>query len=135
MRCSDMKRVLFLCVGNSCRSQMAEALFRHHAKGKAEAKSAGTRPAKEIAGLAVEAMKEMGIDISGQKPKPLTEELMEWADTFISMGCGVEDSCPVLYLPKFVDWEIEDPFGGTIGNYRRARDDIEEKVKRLLETI
>jgi len=132
-----MKRVLFLCVGNSCRSQMAQALFQHHAKGKAgfEARSAGTKPAKAVSRLAIEAMAEKGIDISGQKPKPLTKELMEWADTFISMGCGVEDSCPVFFLPKFEDWHIEDPYGGTIDNYRKARDGIERKVVELIKRL
>ena len=132
-----MKRVLFLCVGNSCRSQMAQALFQHHARGRAgfEAKSAGTKPAKAVSRLAIEAMAEKGIDISGQKPKPLTGELMEWADTFISIGCGVEDSCPVFFLPKFEDWGIEDPYEGTIEDYRKTRDEIEKKVMALLDSL
>jgi len=111
---------------------MAQALFELHAKGAHEARSAGTKPAKAVAGLAVEAMKERGIDISGQRPKPLTRELMEWADVFVSMGCGVEDSCPVIFLKKFEDWGIEDPYGGTIEDYRRARDRIESKVLELI---
>ncbi len=130
-------KVLFLCVGNSCRSQMAQALFEFHARGRPgmEAGSAGTKPAEKVAELAVEVMKERGIDISRRKPKPLTGELMEWADTFISMGCGVEDSCPVYFLPKFEDWGIEDPYGGTIEDYRRARDRIERNIKTLIERL
>lgn len=130
-------KVLFLCVGNSCRSQMAQALFQHHARGRAgfEARSAGTKPAAAVSGLAVEVLREKGIDISGQKPKALTQELMDWADTFVSMGCGVEDSCPVLYLPKFEDWGIEDPYSGTIEDYRRARDRIERKIVALLKGL
>ena len=130
-----MPRTLFLCVGNSCRSQMAQALFEFHARGRPgfEARSAGTKPAAAVSGLAVEVLREKGMDISGRRPKPLTQELMEWADIFVSMGCGVEDSCPALYLPKFEDWGIEDPYGGTIEDYRRARDEIEFKVRQLLK--
>ncbi len=132
-----MKRVLFLCVGNSCRSQMAQALFQHHSRSKAgfEARSAGTKPAKAVSRLATEAMAEKGIDISGQKPKPLTKDLVDRADLRISMGCGVEESCPAVYLKMFEDWGIEDPYGGTIEDYRRARDEIEAKVKALIARI
>ena len=130
-----MKKVLFLCVGNSCRSQMAEALFRHHARGKAGAMSAGTKPAKAVSALAIEVMREKGIDISAQRPKALTPEMVKNADIRISMGCGVERSCPALYLNLFEDWAIEDPFGGTIEDYRGARDGIEKKVLALIRSL
>ena len=124
---------MFLCVGNSCRSQMAEGFARHLGKGIVDARSAGTKPADRVASLAVEAMREKGIDISGQQPKPLTKELVEWSDLRISMGCGVENSCPAIYLDMFEDWQIEDPHGGTIGGYRFVRDKIEAKVRELIE--
>ena len=130
-----MKKVLFLCVGNSCRSQMAEGFAREMGNGIIEARSAGTKPAGAVARLAVEAMREKGIDISGQRPKALTHEMVEWANIFISMGCGVEQSCPAIYLDMLEDWAIGDPYGGTIEDYRSARDRIEAKVRELLEII
>jgi len=111
---------------------MAEGWARHLGEGILEVRSAGTKPAPAIARLAVEAMREKGIDISGQRPKALTKELVEWADVLISMGCGVENSCPAIYLDLFEDWAIEDPYGGTIEDYRTARDEIERKVRELL---
>jgi arsenate reductase len=114
---------------------MAEGFARHLGKGILEVRSAGTKPAPAIARLAVETMREKGIDISGQHPKALTQDLMDWADVFISMGCGVEKSCPAIYLDMFEDWQIEDPFGGTIEDYRIARDKIEAKVKRLISQL
>ncbi len=127
-----LKNVLFLCVGNSCRSQMAEGFAREMGNGIIEVRSAGTRPASSVASLAIEVMREKGIDISGQHPKPLTKELVEWARLRISMGCGVEQSCPAIYLDIFEDWAIEDPFNGTIEDYRIARDKIEAKVRSLI---
>lgn len=128
-------KVLFLCVGNSCRSQMAEGFARELGKGILEVRSAGTKPASAVAHLALEAMREKGIDISGQHPKLLTAEMVEWADILISMGCGVEKSCPAIYLDMFEDWAIEDPYRQPIGDYRVARDLIEAKVRELLECI
>lgn len=130
-----MKKVLFLCVGNSCRSQMAEGFARALGKGVIEPASAGTKPASAVSTLAIEVMREKGIDISGQRPKALTQELMDWADVFISMGCGVEKSCPVIYLEMFEDWAIEDPYKKPIEDYRRARDEIENKVKTLVRRL
>jgi arsenate reductase len=128
-----MKKVLFLCVGNSCRSQMAEGFARHLGKGILEPASAGTKPARDVAHLAIEVMKEKGIDISGQHPKALTAEMVEDAEVLISMGCGVEKSCPAIYLDKFIDWHIEDPYRQPIEDYRRARDEIETKVRKLIK--
>lgn len=130
-----MKKVLFLCVGNSCRSQMAEGFARALGKGIIEPSSAGTKPASAVASLAIEVMKKKGIDISGQRPKALTDAMVSEADILISMGCGVEKSCPVIYLDRFEDWHIEDPYKQPIEDYRRARDEIEEKVKALIKIL
>ena len=128
-----MKTILFLCVGNSCRSQMAEGFAR--ASGKVEVISAGTEPGDKVAPKAVEVMKEKGIDISGQHPKLLTAEMVEKADICISMGCGVEESCPAPLLEKFTDWGLEDPWGQGLDKYRETRDEIEKRVKKLLEEL
>jgi arsenate reductase len=130
-----MKSVLFLCVGNSCRSQMAEGFARELGKGILEPVSAGTRPSREVAILAIEVMNEKGIDISVQHPKALTAEMVAEADILISMGCGVEKSCPAIYLDMFEDWDIEDPFRKPIEEYRIARDLIETKVRDLIERL
>ncbi|MDD4308245.1 MAG: arsenate reductase ArsC [Thermoplasmata archaeon] len=130
-----MKKVLFLCVGNSCRSQMAEGFARVLGKGIIEPSSAGTKPASSVSTLAIEVMREKGIDISGQRPKALTADLVESADILISMGCGVEKSCPAIYLEMFEDWAIEDPYRKPIEEYRIARDKIEEKVQALVRKL
>lgn len=130
-----MKKVLFLCVGNSCRSQMAEGFARALGKGVIEPASAGTKPASAVSTLAIEVMREKGIDISGQRPKALTAEMVEGADILISMGCGVERSCPAIYLDMFDDWHIEDPYKKPIEDYRMARDEIENKVKALVRKL
>ena len=128
-----MKTILFLCVGNSCRSQMAEGFAR--ASGKVEVISAGTEPGDKVAPKAIEVMKEKGIDISGQNPKLLTAEMIKKADICISMGCGVEESCPAPLLEKFTDWGLEDPWGQGIEKYRETRDEIEKLVRDLLEEL
>jgi arsenate reductase len=127
-----MRTVLFVCVGNAGRSQMAEALFNQAAGGKARAISAGTRPAEAIDPRAVQAMQEIGIDISGNKPKTLTMEMLEQADRVITMGCGVEGVCPASFV-ETEDWQLEDPKGKPIGEVRRIRDEIRARVLRLLE--
>lgn len=127
-----MKNVLFVCVHNSGRSQMAEALFNHYAAGKARAFSAGTRPASHTDRTVVAAMKELGIDISSQRPKMLTTEMLENADKVVAMGCGVEGVCPASFTPV-EDWEIEDPEGKPIEKVREIRDEIGARVRGLLE--
>lgn len=125
-----MKHVLFLCVQNAARSQMAEAFFNTLAKGKAFAKSAGDKPADRVNPLAVQAMSEVGIDISGNRPKKVTAEMVEEADVVVLMGCP-ENACPIT--PKeVVDWQIEDPTGKTIEKVREIRDQIRRKVEDLL---
>jgi arsenate reductase len=127
-----MRTVLFVCLGNAGRSQMAEAFFNQAAGGKARAISAGTRPAEAIDPNVMEAMREVGIDISGNKPKALTMEMLEQADRVITMGCGVEGVCPASFV-ETEDWQLEDPKGKPIDDVRRIRDEIRAKVMRLLD--
>ena len=130
----DRKKILFICVGNSCRSQMAEGFANYYGKDKVIATSAGTQPANSVNLQAVEVMKERGIDISNHKPELLTLALLEEADITISMGCGVQESCPVP-LVDCEDWGLEDPYGHSNGKYREIRDKIEERVKELVKNI
>ena len=127
-----MKSILFVCVHNSGRSQMAEAFFNNYAKSKAQAFSAGTQPASHTDRTVLQAMKEMGIDISAQRPKMLTLKMMGDADKVITMGCGVEGVCPATFIPT-EDWQLEDPEGKPIERVRAIRDEIETKVKKLIE--
>ncbi len=129
-----MKKILFVCVHNSGRSQMAEAFFNKYADGKAQAFSAGTHYASHIIPTVVEAMKEVGIDISSKRPKMLTLEMLGTADKVITMGCGAEGICPASYVPT-EDWQLEDPEGKTIEQVRVIRDEIETKVKKLIVEI
>jgi len=128
-----MKKVLFVCVENARRSQMAEALFNELARGQAVAVSAGDKPASKVDEKAVEVMKEIGIDIAEQRPKSLTMKMVEEADVVITMGCGA-DVCPVV--PKRVEeWKIEDPAGKPIAKFREVRNEIRKRVEKLVETL
>ena len=131
-----MKTVLFVCIHNSGRSQMAEAFFNHMTKGKAEALSAGTQPAKNINPVVVEAMREVGVDISGNMPKALTLDMVEKADRVITMGCGAEAEaiCPASFV-ETEDWALEDPSGKNLGQVRGIRDEIKEKVAKLIDEL
>jgi len=113
---------------------MAEAFFNHHAKGKAQATSAGTHYASHINPTVIEAMREVGIDISSKRPKMMTLEMLGVADKVISMGCGVEGVCPATFVPT-EDWKLEDPEDKPIEQVRAIRDEIEAKVKKLLDEI
>ena len=125
-----MKTVLFICVHNSGRSQMAEAFFNQMAKGRAKGISAGFQPADKVNPTAVEAMREAGIDISRNRPKLLTMEMMEGVDKAITMGC--ENSCPLTTV-ETDDWELEDPKDKPIEQVRKIRDEIKDRVMRLIE--
>ena len=125
-----MKKILFACVHNSGRSQMAEAFFNSLAEGKAIATSAGTRPAAHVDSNVAQAMREIGIDITQQRPKPLTFEMVESADRVITMGCGVEEVCPASFIPT-EDWELEDPEGKPLEKVRQIRDEIKTRVEEL----
>jgi protein-tyrosine-phosphatase len=126
--------VLFVCVRNSGRSQMAEAFFNRIAEGKARAYSAGTHPTDRIDAVVVEAMREVGIDISGNKPKPLTRDMLEQADVVVTMGCGAEGVCPAT-LVETEDWELEDPEGKPLPEVRKIRDEVNARVVELLRKM
>jgi len=131
-----MKTVVFVCIGNSGRSQIAEAFFNYLAKGKALALSAGTQPADKVNPVVVEAMQEVGIDISGNKPKMLTLEMVEKADRMITMGCGADAGgiCPASFI-ETEDWALEDPKGKPIAEVRKIRDEIKDRVTKLIERL
>jgi protein-tyrosine-phosphatase len=131
-----MKTVIFVCVHNSGRSQMAEAFFNKLAGGKAQALSAGTQPADEVNPVVVEAMREAGMNISSNKPKMLTMDMVEKADRMIAMGCGAEAGgiCPASFI-ETEDWELEDPKGKSLEQVRKIRDEIKERVTKLLDEL
>jgi arsenate reductase len=129
-----MKYVLFVCVGNSGRSQMAEAFFNHFSAGRLVAVSAGTRPAASVSRAAIAAMAELGIDISVQRPKPLTQQMIQQADRIVTMGCDVVESCPADFHPS-EDWGLEDSQGQPLDKVRLIRDQIRERVLTLLTEL
>jgi len=128
------KTVLFVCVGNSGRSQMAEAFLNHFAKGQARAISAGTEPASTVDPTVIKVMKEVGIDISGNKPKALTPEMIDQANLVITMGCSAEAACPASWV-ETRDWALEDPKDKPIEKVREIRDEIKTMVVMLLKEI
>jgi protein-tyrosine-phosphatase/DNA-binding transcriptional ArsR family regulator len=127
---SDVPEVLFVCVHNAGRSQMAAALLDHHAKGRVHVRSAGSDPGDRVNPAVVAAMDEWGIDLSREFPKPLTDEFVRAADVVITMGCG--DACPIYPGKRYEDWELQDPAGQPVEVVRRIRDDIEGRVQQLL---
>ncbi len=128
--------VLFVCVGNSARSQMAKGFYNTLAKFT-RAESAGTEPAERVSRRAIQVMREVGIDISGEKPKLLTQEMVAEARRIITMGCLTRESCPVFLLKsnKVEDWKLPDPKDKEIEEFRKIRDEIERRVKRLIEEM
>jgi protein-tyrosine-phosphatase len=122
--------VLFMCVHNAGRSQMAAALLEHYAAGRVVVRSAGSAPADEVNSAVVAAMAEIGIDISKQAPKPLTDEAARAADVVVTMGCG--DACPYYPGKRYLDWELDDPAGKTLDAVRPIRDEIDRRVRALL---
>ena len=122
--------VLFVCVHNAGRSQMAAALLDHYADGRVVVRSAGSAPATEINPSVVTVMAEAGIDLSKEFPKPLTTEAVEASDVVVSMGCG--DACPVFPGKRYLDWELPDPSGKGVDDVRAIRDTIDERVRGLL---
>ncbi|WP_405152225.1 arsenate reductase ArsC [Sphaerisporangium sp. NBC_01403] len=125
--------VLFLCVHNAGRSQMAMGFFQHLAADRALAWSGGAEFATEINPAAVASMAERGIDISGEFPKPWTEEIIRAADVVVTMGCG--DACPVFPGRRYLDWELDDPDGKSVEEVRPIRDEIERRVRDLLAEL
>jgi arsenate reductase len=125
--------VLFLCVHNAGRSQMAAGWMRHLAGSRVDVYSAGSEPAAEVNAAAVAAMAEKGIDISAQLPQPWADEIVRVADVIVTMGCG--DACPVYPGKRYVDWELDDPGGKPVEAVRPIRDDIEQRVRGLLAEL
>ncbi|HEX5121244.1 MAG TPA: arsenate reductase ArsC [Pseudonocardiaceae bacterium] len=125
--------VLFLCVHNAGRSQMALGFFHHLAGRGAVAWSGGSEPGYEINPSAIAAMAERGIDITGEFPKPWTDEIVRAADVVVTMGCG--DACPVFPGKRYLDWELDDPAGKTVADVRPVRDEIERRVRALLAEL
>jgi protein-tyrosine-phosphatase len=129
------KTILFVCVENAGRSQMAEGFFKKYAPEGFVPASAGTKPISLINPLAIQVMNEIGIDISKQKPKDLSEDMMRNSDKIINMGCMDNNFCPTLFIPKVIDWGIEDPKGKQIEQVREIRDEIERRIKELATDI
>ena len=125
--------VLFLCIHNAGRSQMALGFFRHLAGSAAVAWSGGSKPAEQINPSAVAAMAERGIDITGEFPKPWTDEIVRAADVVVTMGCG--DACPVFPGTRYEDWPLDDPAGQGLDAVRPIRDEIERRVRKLLDEL
>jgi arsenate reductase (thioredoxin) len=130
---SDKPEVLFVCVHNAGRSQMAAALLDHHAHGSVTVRSAGSAPAETINPAVVAVMTELGLDISKQFPKPLTDDAVQAADVVITMGCG--DACPVYPGKRYLNWELDDPAGKPVEDVRPIRDKINQRVRALLAEL
>ncbi len=133
MTSGRIPEVLFVCVHNAGRSQMAAALLDHYADARVHVRSAGSAPADALNPAVVEAMLEVGIDLAAERPKSLTEEAVREADVVITMGCG--DACPVFPGKRYLDWELPDPAGRPIGEIRPIRDEIDRLVRGLLKEL
>ena len=129
----DVPEVLFVCVHNAGRSQMAAALLTHHAQGRVHVRSAGSTPAESINPAVVQVMAELGLDLDAEFPKPLTDDVVAAADVVVSMGCG--DACPVYPGKRYLDWTLEDPDGQDVDTVRAIRDDIDSRVRALLADL
>jgi arsenate reductase (thioredoxin) len=130
---SDAPEVLFVCVHNAGRSQLAAALLSHRSQGRVRVRSAGSAPAEEVNANAVAALGELGIDIAQERPKQLTDASVRSADVVITMGCG--DACPVYPGKRYEDWEIEDPAGKDLEAVRRIRDELDARVQALVREL
>ena len=130
---SDAPEVLFVCVHNAGRSQMAAGLLDHHAKGRIVVRSAGSAPADEINPAVVQAMGEIDIDITKEHPKPLTDEFVRASDVVITMGCG--DACPIYPGKRYEDWDLDDPAGKSVEAVRPIRDEIDRRTRALLAEL
>jgi arsenate reductase len=126
------KSILFVCVENAGRSLMAEGFFKKYAPKGFKVQSAGTKPVSQINPIVVEAMKEVGIDISKQKSKELTDEMIRESYKVVNMGCMDKNFCPTIWLPKVIEWNLEDPKGKSIEEVRQIREEIEKRVKEIV---
>ncbi len=130
---SGVPEVLFVCIHNAGRSQMAAGLLDRRAHGRVRVRSAGSQPASQLNPAVVEAMAELGLDISREFPKPLTDEAVHAADVVVTMGCG--DACPFFPGKRYLDWDLEDPAGQPLATVRRIRDEIDARVQALLAEL
>jgi arsenate reductase (thioredoxin) len=126
-------RVLFVCTKNAGRSQMSQALFERAASDRYQARSAGTRPAEHVHPVVVDVMREQGFDLSARRPQKLTDDLGQWADVVVTMGCG--DECPYIPGKKYIDWDLPDPDGKSVGEVRAIRNDINARVQQLASDL
>ena len=129
------RTILFVCVGNAGRSQMAEAIFNKLKPAGFHAISAGTRPGSSVNPLAIEALRQIGIDISNSKPKALTPDMITQAERIITMGCEAAEFCPAKFLPKIEEWKIEDPKGKSLEGIVSIREAIRGRVQELVEEL
>jgi protein-tyrosine-phosphatase len=130
---TTVPEVLFVCTHNAGRSQMAAALLHHHVAGRVTVRSAGSAPADSINPAVVQAMVEIGLDLSHEFPKPLTDDAVRAADVVITMGCG--DACPIFPGKRYLDWDVLDPAGRTLDQIRPIRDEIDRRVRALLTEL
>ena len=128
-----MAKVLFVCKQNAGRSQMSQALFERLANGRHQSRSAGTRPAGYVHAVVFNVMREQDIDLSDRRPQKLTDDLAEWADVVVTMGCG--DECPYIAGKKYIDWDLTDPDGKSLVEVRAIRDDIRARVGDLVRSL
>jgi arsenate reductase (thioredoxin) len=128
-----VSNVLFVCIQNAGRSQIAQSLFMRAADGRHDARSAGSRPAEHVHAPVVQVMGELGVDVGGNVPHKLDEDDMQWADLVVTMGCG--DDCPYIPGRRYIDWELDDPAGRPLDDVRRIRDDIDARVEALLTEL
>jgi protein-tyrosine-phosphatase len=133
MIAKEQPEVLFVCVHNAGRSQMAAGLVKLRSQGRIHVRSAGSTPAGEVNPAAVEALEELGVDMGEEFPKPLTDEVVRAADVVITMGCG--DACPIYPGKRYEDWELEDPEGQDLEAVRRIRDKIDQRVQKLVREL
>jgi protein-tyrosine-phosphatase len=130
---SDVPEVLFVCIHNAGRSQMAAALLERHAAGRITVRSAGSEPADRLNPAVVEALAEIGLDVTKASPKPLTDDAVRAADVVITMGCG--DACPFFPGKRYLDWELPDPAGLSVEGVRPIRDEIDQRVRALVDEL
>ena len=132
---SETKKILFVCVENAGRSQIVEGFFKKYVTSEYQPISAGTQSVNETNPLVIEVMKEIGIDISKQTPKTISEEMINQSIMIVNMGCMDKESCPALFLNNIIDWSIQDPKDKSIDKIREIRDEIERKIKELVADL
>lgn len=128
-----MSRVLFVCIHNAGRSQMSQALFNHAARDRHEARSAGSSPGDRVHPQVIDVMDQLGIDLRAETPKALSDELAQWADVIVTMGCG--DACPYIPGTRYIDWELADPKGRSLDEVRVTRDEIARRIDELIAEL